>query len=100
MDLAADMDLAEDFIEAVVLRVLRERRRELEALERDLAPLERVRKPFPRLTYAEAIAFLQRNGFPVEWGSDFGGDEETALSNAYDRPVLVHRYPIACKAFY
>jgi asparaginyl-tRNA synthetase len=100
MDLAGDMDLAEDFIEYVVQRTLRERRRELETLERDTTPLERVRKPFPRITYGEAIELLQKQGFTVEWGADFGGDEETAISTAFDRPVLVHRYPVECKAFY
>ncbi len=100
MDLAGDMDLAEDFIEYVVQRTLRERRRELETLERDTAPLERVRKPFPRVTYSEAVELLQTHGFPVEWGTDFGGDEETEISTAFDRPVMVHRYPVACKAFY
>ena len=100
MDLTGDMDLAEDFIEYVVQRTLRERRRELETLERDTAPLERVRKPFPRVAYGEAIEMLQKLSFPVEWGADFGGDEETAISNGFDRPVMVHRYPVECKAFY
>jgi len=100
MDLAGDMDLAEDFVEYVVQRTLRERRTELEALARDTNVLERVRKPFPRITYSEAIAVLQQQGFSVEWGADFGGDEETAISSAFDRPVLVHRYPVECKAFY
>jgi len=100
MDLAGDMDLAEDFIEYAVQRTVRERRRELETLERDLSALERVRKPFPRITYTEAIALLQQQGGTVEWGTDFGGDEETVISSAFDRPVMVHRYPVACKAFY
>ena len=100
LDLAGDMDLAEDFVEYVAQRVVANRRRELETLERDPALLERVRKPFPRLTYSEAIALLKDKGMPVEWGGDFGGDEETAISTAFDRPVLVHRYPVECKAFY
>ncbi|HSQ05747.1 MAG TPA: asparagine--tRNA ligase, partial [Burkholderiales bacterium] len=100
MDLAGDMDLAEDFVAHVVQRTLRERRRELEHLERDLAPLERVQKPFPRMTYGEAVELLRAKAFPIEWGADFGGDEETAISAAFDRPVMVHRYPIECKAFY
>jgi asparaginyl-tRNA synthetase len=100
MDLAGDMDLAEDFVAGVVQRVLAARRRELETLERDVATLERVRKPFPRITYGEAIERLQAKGFAVEWGADLGGDEETALSAEFDRPVLVHRYPIEMKAFY
>jgi len=100
LDLAGDMDLAEDFIETVVQRTLRERRAELATLERDCAPLECVRKPFPRIAYAEAIELLRGKGFAVEWGADFGGDEETAISQAFDRPVMIHRYPAACKAFY
>jgi len=100
MDLDGDMDLAEDFVEYVVQRTLTNRRRELESLERDLTALERVRKPFPRLTYTEAIELLRSKGFEAHWGDDFGGDEETAVSETYDRPLLVHRYPTQCKAFY
>ncbi|HUI24877.1 MAG TPA: asparagine--tRNA ligase [Candidatus Kryptonia bacterium] len=100
MDLAGDMDLAEDFVVYVVQRTLANRSRELETLERDLAPLARAQKPFPRITYAEAIALLKSKNFPLEWGADLGGDEETALASAFDRPVMVHRYPAANKAFY
>jgi asparaginyl-tRNA synthetase len=99
-DLDDDMALAEDFLVEVVGRVVEERRAELAALERDTAPLERVQKPFPRLRYEEAIALLAAEGKPVAFGDDFGGDEETILSQKFDRPVLVHRYPVACKAFY
>mgnify|MGYP001594425723 CR=1 FL=1 len=95
-----DMALAEDFLEYVVQRVLERRAPELQLLERDLSKLANVRKPFPRITYSEAIDILARKGFPVEWGSDFGADEETALSAEFDRPVMVHRYPSAMKAFY
>src|SRR5439155_22808513 len=76
------------------------RRAELRVLERDLAALERVQKPFPRITYTEALAILGRKGFSVAWGDDLGGDEETALAQEFDRPVMVHRYPAASKAFY
>ncbi len=100
MDLAGDMDLAEDFVASIVQRVLAARRRELEVLDRDLAALERVSKPFPRITYSEAVELLRQKGFAIDWGADFGGDEETAISQSFDRPVLVHRYPVACKAFY
>jgi len=100
LDLAGDMDLAEDFLVEVVGRVLAERRDDLLTLERDLTALERVQKPFPRITYDEAIERLRSAGKPVEWGEDFGGDEETVLASEFDRPVLVHRYPAAVKAFY
>jgi asparaginyl-tRNA synthetase len=95
-----DMDLAEDFLVHVVHAVLARRRAELAVLGRDLAALERVQKPFPRITYAEALDVLRRKGFALEWGADLGGDEETALSQEFDRPVMVHRYPIEAKAFY
>ena len=95
-----DMDLAEDFLAHVVQTVLANRRSELAALGRDTAPLERVGKPFPRITYAEALAILAQKGLPVAWGADLGGDEETALSSAFDRPLMVHRYPAEAKAFY
>ena len=95
-----DMDLAEDFLVHVVRRVREGRAAELRALERDPAPLARVEKPFPRITYGEALDVLRRKGFALEWGADLGGDEETALSESFDRPVMVHRYPVECKAFY
>ena len=100
LDLAGDMDLAEDFVAYVVQRTLRERRRELEAIERDVSRLETVKKPFPRMSYDEAIALLADKGKPAAWGEDFGADEETVISESFDRPVMVHRYPSHCKAFY
>ena len=100
MDLEGDMDLAEDFIEYVVQRTLRNRRKELELLERKLEPLERVKKPFPRITYEAAIQILQETGNPAKFGDDFGGDEETIISQKFDRPVMIHHYPMSIKAFY
>ncbi|HEV7837021.1 MAG TPA: asparagine--tRNA ligase [Gemmatimonadaceae bacterium] len=94
------MDLAEDLIVSVVARVLDKRRRELTVIERDISKLEAVQRPFPRISYDEAVATLQGKGLPIQWGGDFGGPDETALSEQYDRPVLIHRYPSAIKAFY
>lgn len=99
-ELADVMDLAEEFICAIVERVLENRRADLQALERDIAKLERIRRPFPRMTYHEAVAVLRKKGNPIQPGDDFGGDEETLLSNEADRPLIVHRYPSALKAFY
>ena len=94
------MDLAEDFICYIVERVLTERRRELEFLERDISKLENIKKPFPRVTYDEAVAILKEKGvdFPLE--DDFGAPEETLLSEHFDKPVMIHRYPAKVKAFY
>jgi asparaginyl-tRNA synthetase len=101
LDLDGDMRLAEDFISYVVGRALETRREELKVLERDTAALERVLPPFPRITYAQAIELLQKNGHPeAKAGDDFGGDEETVISGQFDRPVIVHRYPMDLKAFY
>jgi len=94
------MDLAEDLVVSVVARVLDKRQRELKIIERDTTKLESVQKPFPRITYDDAVKTLQGKGLPIEWGGDFGGPDETALSEQYDRPVMVNRYPMAVKAFY
>lgn len=100
MDIHGDMDLAEDFIEYVVQRTIKNRRKELEYLERDLTALERVKKPFPRIFYEEAVQILLKNGKPAKFGDDFGGDEETVISQQFDRPVMIHHYPLSIKAFY
>jgi asparaginyl-tRNA synthetase len=80
--------------------VLESRQRELKVLERDISKLERVKGPFPRVSYDEAAEILKKKGLPFEWGGDFGAPDETALSEEFDRPILVHRYPSAVKAFY
>jgi asparaginyl-tRNA synthetase len=99
-DLNDVMALAEDLVVSVVARVLDKRRRELTVIERDVTKLESVQKPFPRISYDDAVKTLQARGLPIQWGGDFGGPDETMLSEEYDRPVLVHRYPSAIKAFY
>ena len=93
-------DLAEEFVTVLVAAVLERCRPELAALERDVAPLERIVPPFPRVGYGEAVEILKGKGFDLEWGDDFGGDEETALAEQFEKPVMVHRYPAAAKAFY
>ncbi|HZP45266.1 MAG TPA: asparagine--tRNA ligase [Candidatus Binataceae bacterium] len=96
-----DMNLAEEFVSYILTRVLERRGAELKTLERDIERLARAAaRPYPRITYDEAIARLQAKGFAVKWGDDLGGDEETALSSEFATPVLVHRYPAECKAFY
>jgi asparaginyl-tRNA synthetase len=105
-DLDDTMKLAEHFITFIVQRVLENRRKELAELERDVSKLEAIQTPFPRLRYDDAVKMLQEghakgeleNRF--EWGGDFGAPDETYLSSKYDRPVMVHRYPAAVKAFY
>ena len=94
------MRLAEELVAVVIQRVLENRRAELDILERDVAVLEAMVPPFPRITYEEAIARLKEKGMDIELGDDFGSEEETVLAQSFDRPVLVHRYPAAAKAFY
>jgi len=94
------MALGEGLVSHIAQSVVKNRARELETLKRDVAKLESVRPPFPRIRYDDAIAILQNRGNTVKWGDDFGGDEETILSSEYDRPVIIHRYPAAIKAFY
>ncbi len=92
--------LQEDLICHLVERVLADHRADLEGLERDIPALEKVRPPFPRLSYDEAVELLRSRGADITWGHDFGGDEQTMLTEAFDRPVFVHSFPKKVKAFY
>ena len=94
------IDLAQALIVSVVARVLDARQRELTAVGRDTSALERVQTPLPRITYDEAAQILRDKGLPFTWGTDFGGTDETVLSEHFDRPVAIHHYPSAVKAFY
>ena len=99
-DLGDMMDLGEGLVSAIVQSVVKNKSRELELLKRDIKKLESIKAPFPRITYEEAIGVLQKRGNPAKFGDDFGGDEETIISSEYDRPLIVHHYPAAIKAFY
>ena len=94
------MDLAEKMLCFIVQRVLEKRQPELKALERDVSKLEKILPPFPRISYDEAVGMLQKSGSEIQWGGDFGGGDETIISQQFDKPVMVHRYPTAIKAFY
>lgn len=103
------MDLAEAFTCSIVERVLATRRPELQLLERDIGKLEAIRAPFPRLSYTEAVEIIREERAKLAndseapeltWGGDFGAEDETLLSQRFEKPVLVHRYPAAVKAFY
>lgn len=94
------MALAEDFLVYVVSRVLDRCKEELKIAERDTAALEKVQKPFPHVQYKDAVEQLHTLGSDIAFGDDFGADDETVLTQQYDRPIMVHRYPSAVKAFY
>ncbi len=113
-DIDDDMDLIEDFLENVVQRVLKNCSKELELLGRDVSKLENVKKPFPRITYDEAIEILIKKDIPLirktsngeeqirpfPWGEDFGAPHEEAIVEDFDKPVMVHRWPAEAKSFY
>ncbi|MBK8981968.1 MAG: asparagine--tRNA ligase [Ignavibacteria bacterium] len=113
-DINEDMDLIEDFMEYVVQRVIKNCRSELTELGRDLSKLENVKKPFPRITYDEAIDILIKKDIPLirktengeehirpfPWGEDFGAPHEEAIVEDFDKPVMVHRWPAEAKSFY
>ena len=92
--------LGEQLIAFVIGRVLENRAEDLKILERDVAKLEAIKLPFPRLSYDDAVKKLQAKGSEIQWGSDFGNTDETLLTDDVDRPVIVDRYPTAVKAFY
>ena len=100
------MVLAENFISFVVERVLTRRAADLKVIERDISKLETIKAPFPRIRYDEAVRMLNdahAKGIiehVFEYGNDFGSPDETYISSQFDRPVMIHRYPAAVKAFY
>jgi asparaginyl-tRNA synthetase len=94
------IELGEGLVSAIVQGVVENRARELATLGRDVEKLSKIVPPFPHISYDEAIGVLQKAGNPAKWGDDFGGDEETLISKAFDKPVVIHRYPAAMKAFY
>ncbi len=94
------MNLAEEFVEVIVQDVLRDCRPDLAVLERDVGKLEGVKRPFPRLSYGEAVERLKGAGHAFEWGGDFGAPDEEVLTKSFDLPLLVHRFPAQVKAFY
>ena len=94
------MDLAEDMLCYIVSHILDTNIRELTVLERDIDALRKTCKPFPRISYDEALEILKQHGKDTVFGKDLGADEETIISKQFDRPVMIHRYPAECKAFY
>ncbi|MBI5606222.1 MAG: asparagine--tRNA ligase [Deltaproteobacteria bacterium] len=99
-DLEELISWAEQLIAFMITRVLENRLEELKLLERDITRLEKVKPPLPRLTYTQALELLKEQGLVVAFGEDLGGDEETCIASQFDQPVVIHRYPAGCKAFY
>ncbi len=99
-DVDDNMKLQEEMICFVIQRVLKKCANELQTLGRDVAKLEAVKLPFPRISYTDAVEILKQAGEDFVWGDDFGAPHETIISNHFNAPVFVHRYPTAIKAFY
>jgi len=99
-DLNDDMKLAEEFVSYVVQSVLEHRKEDLITLERDITKLENIKPPFPKIHYNEAVEILKKNNADFVDGDDFGGADETIISEQFDKPVIIHHYPAKIKAFY
>ena len=95
-----NMKLQENMITYVIKEVLNNCKEELKIIDRPIEPLERIEPPFPKIHYKEALEILEKHGKHLEWGDDFGGDEETILAAEFDKPVFVHHFPVESKAFY
>lgn len=95
-----NMKIQEELVSYIIKNVLKNKAKELVILERDVKPLEKIKTPFNKITYQEAIELLNKNGVKVKWGDDFGADEETIISKSFDRPVFIEKYPAQIKAFY
>ena len=94
------IELGQDLVMFILERVLSKRRGDLAELDRDVAKLEAITKPFPRLTYDEAVPRLQEKGSEIRYGDDFGAPEETLMSELYPSPVCITHFPAKIKAFY
>jgi asparaginyl-tRNA synthetase len=99
-EIEEDMEWAERLIHFIIKRVLKNKRSELDVLERDIPQLEEALKPFPRISYTEGVNMLKKGGIDFEWGDDFGAPHETFIAKNFEQPVIVHRFPTAIKAFY
>ncbi len=99
-DLEELISWAEQLIFFMISRVVENRRPELKLLERDIAFLENIKPPFPQLSYLQAMEIIIKEGHSFSFGDDLGGDEETLVGSQFDLPVIIHRYPSVCKAFY
>ncbi|PSL50537.1 asparaginyl-tRNA synthetase [Salsuginibacillus halophilus] len=95
-----NLQIQEQYVTYIAESVLRNCPQALAALERDTSKLENIQAPFPRITYTDAVAWLQEQGFDVTWGDDFGSPEETAIAEHYSKPVFITHYPKAIKPFY
>ena len=95
-----NMRLQEEFVSYIVARALERRQPELEELERDISRLEKIKAPFPRIEYSDAVKILQAKGSAVKWGEDLGAEDEALLVEGQDRPVFIYNYPKQAKAFY
>ncbi len=94
------MEIAEGMVSYTIERVLENRKKELETIERDVTKLESIKTPFPRISYTDAVKRISKLGEKVEWGEDFGSPQETVLANSIESPFFVHRFPVNVKAFY
>lgn len=96
-----NLKVQEQYVAYIVQSVLKNCQLELNVLGRDLAKLERITAPFPRITYDDALTFLHEKGFDdINWGDDFGSPHETAIAESYDKPVFITHYPTSLKPFY
>jgi len=100
VELDENMTWAENLVGFIIQRVLENCQMELENLERDITLLESIIPPFPRITYDEAAKILKENGSKFEYGSDFGAPDETLISEQFDKPIMIHRWPANIKPFY
>ena len=100
VDIDENMTWAENLISYIIDKVLEKCKNELNTLEREMSKLEDMKPPFPRITYDEACKILKRNGSKFKYGNDFGAPDETILSNQFDKPLMIHRWPAEIKAFY
>ncbi len=99
-DLKMIMELAQNYVAYIISKIVDLNKTELDILERNIIKLENITIPFPEISYDDAINILRENNQKINWGEDFGAEEESILSNHFEKPVMIKKYPASCKAFY
>ncbi|MDD5022937.1 MAG: asparagine--tRNA ligase [Candidatus ainarchaeum sp.] len=99
-DWKQNMDLQEEMIVEVVQNLIKNHSSLLESVGQDPEVLKKASAPFERMDYEKAVERINELGGKMEYGEDFGADEEALLTKGYEKPLFVHHFPKDIKAFY
>jgi len=100
LELDGLMQLEEDLVVHMCQRLAQSMPEELISLGRKAEQIANVKGPFPRVTYDKAVELVQESMPKFKWGTDMGYEEEKVLTQYFQLPFFVNRFPKGIKAFY